>query len=152
MRSKYKNLGRTLVAAVVAGGLAGCVTTQSEKPDFYPAKGSENTMIYTNDSGKEVVVYDLRGRWEADYPSEKEIVIIDQENYSFKGTKTKGSSYVYSGEKTIKGIIKGNLVNCSIFHSQNGWDFGNPKKIGEKGNSFECYGHGHTLEFKRLNN
>lgn len=141
-------LTRTAAGGLVSLMMASPSDVTELKPDFYPQRGAPNTMTYQDPSGKEIVVYDLRGKWEADYPEGREVVKITQKGNSFKGVKTIGDYYVGRGETTIKGTIEGNLIDCKVYHSADGWQ-GTPGKISEDGNSFECEGE-LVREYRRL--
>ncbi|MCH7889439.1 MAG: hypothetical protein IIA00_09195 [Proteobacteria bacterium] len=108
-------LTRTAAGGLVSLMMASPSDATELKPDFYPQLGAPHTMTYKDSSGKDIVVYDLRGKWEGAYPEEKEVVIISQKENSFKGVKTVGSFWVPKGSTTIKGkLLKGNVMVCSI--------------------------------------
>ena len=131
---------RFLVTIVVATGIAaliGCAG-MSPKPDFYPQKGQPNTITYTDSSGKEVTVFDLRGKWKASYYGEEIIVIITQKGDRFEGRKTRQNiGGVSTIEKTISGKIRGNKIDCETLNSVKSTTWG-ISKLSEKVDRFTC--------------
>lgn len=126
--------------------LVGCATPQ--KPDFYPKPGAPHTMTFTDKSGKEVVVYDLRGKWETEYSGQREVIAIEQTGNQFRGYKTIGNVYVTAGQLTISGKIEGNLVDCGT-HWSGGDITSLVSKISRDGTEFECGG-SHRKTLKRI--
>ena len=144
----YMNRKDFLKGAAAFVGLSAlevaCATTQ---PDFYLTKGQPNTMTYMK-NGREVVVYNLNGRWEAQYPGGEEIVEIEQKGNKFDGYKTVGNTSIAGADLTISGTVDGNLVNCLTYWS-GGKKTHAQTKISPDGNSFICVGSS-VREFKRV--
>lgn len=132
------------LAAIMVG------TAQAQDPNLQSQAGTPHTITYKDDSGKDVVVPDLTGNWEAYYWSGYEVVNIRQEKNNFIGFKTKGNSYVGRNEETIKGYIKDGNVYCQVKDSDKGWLPVAVQKIDPSGNSFRCEDYdGRTLKYDR---
>jgi hypothetical protein len=108
------------------------------KPEFHPTKGSRNTIVYADSrTGKEVVVYDLTGDWDANYNLVPEIVRVTQTGNYFVGIKTIGNNTIPREGKTIQGEIDGNLIHCAMVSSIGSFHT-STSKITRDGDVFEC--------------
>ena len=107
--------------------------------EVYPTKGARNTTVYVESkTGKEVVVYDLTGDWDANYPYGPEIVRIAQRGNYFEGIKTIGNASFPKGYKTVQGKIDGSVIHCATM-ATNGYK-ASTGKTSNAGDRFECTG------------
>lgn len=148
------NRRKQLAALTVVAGLLGLsvmevVAQTPSTPDSNPHAGTPRTITYKDDSGKDVTVFDLTGKWGVFYRQGWDVVNIKQQENKFVGTKTRGNAFVGMGAETIRGHIEGNNIHCQIYDSNVGWQFVYVEKIDLSGNSFKCKSPQSTIKYDR---
>lgn len=117
MWNKRRRFVESVAVVGLVAALAGCETVPTEQ-DFLPQAGAPHTLTYKDATGKEIVSFDLTGKWETQYYGDKEVINIKQTGDYFQGYKTIGSRNKDAGALTIDGEINGSWVNCQTYLSR----------------------------------
>ena len=114
--------------------------------------GTPNTLSYTDKDGVEQTVYDLKGKWDANYsdgPGTQEVTIT-QNGPEFTGIKTKGGVYVTQGSPTVKGILeKSGFKEVYGNDSELGW-IKSKGKIKNNGDNINISSFEWSINLKRI--